>query len=397
VNTSQEDVLYSVEGSWRFSMRLDQEELPFNANFHNDGSRMLFSVYNDDEEITATSVDFQEDSIIINLPYFQSVLACRVESPDLITGSWLNLNKKDYSIPFIAERGKDFRFTNSKSSTRIADRYKVEFDTSSDNPWDAILLLENKEGSLSGTFLTETGDYRYLQGNIMNGKVYLSSFDGGHAFLFEATIDEDSLTNGIFKSGKHYETNWKAVANSDFQLSSPTSLTYLKDGFEHIDFSLPNQDGKIVSWSDLELDNKVVIIDIMGSWCPNCMDASVAIHSLRNLYPEDQVELVTIAFELTDDFELAKQRITKMQKQLGVEEKFLFGGLANKEKASAQLPMLNHIMSYPTLIFVGSDRKVAQIYTGFYGPGTGIYYDQFLTTTKGLLDSLLDKNHLAGN
>ncbi len=41
---------------------------------------------------------------------------------------------------------------------------------------------------LTGTFLTTTGDYRYLQGSVSGNKLYLSTFDGGHAFIFIARI-----------------------------------------------------------------------------------------------------------------------------------------------------------------------------------------------------------------
>ena len=68
---------------------------------------------------------------------------------------------------------------------------------------------------------------------------------------------------------------------------------------------------------------------------------------------------------------------------------FLYGGKASIENVSADFPMLNGIMSYPTLIFIGPDRKVEDIYTGFYGPGTGMYYDQFMNHTDSLLSRLV--------
>lgn len=173
-------------------------------------------------------------------------------------------------------------------------------------------------------------------------------------------------------------------------MRKPEELTFLEDGYNYIDFRLPNQDGDTVTWKELYLDNKVVILDIMGSWCPNCMDANKALHELTSKYPEDQVEIVTVAFELTKDLSVARKRLAKMQNDSGYERNdFIFAGYADKKRAKEVFPMLNHIMSFPTLIFIDKDRKVRQIYTGFYGPGTGKYYDNFMQNTSILLDEMI--------
>ena len=40
--------------------------------------------------------------------------------------------------------------------------------------------------SVAGTFLTETGDHRFLAGQVRGAEMYLSTFDGAHAFLYKA-------------------------------------------------------------------------------------------------------------------------------------------------------------------------------------------------------------------
>lgn len=66
------------------------------------------------------------------------------------------------------------------------------------------------ENNLTGTFLTESGDYRYLDGTVQANKLYLSCFDGAHAFLFEGKIEADNTINGIFYSGKNYKATWSS-------------------------------------------------------------------------------------------------------------------------------------------------------------------------------------------
>jgi len=378
-------------GSWRFVMDLGNTSLPFNAILAGSDESPTFLIVNADEQIELENVVFANDSIRAFFPVFQSELKLRVEAPGLVSGKWINHNKKDYSISIVGEYNQDFRFTSSKSSKTIPSRYKVLFDPTSDEPWDAILKIYNNEGKLTGTFLTETGDYRYLQGNIMNNKVYLSTFDGSHAFYFEADIQGDSLLNGVFLSGTHYQTDWLGSANQEFELTPPDKLTYIKDGFDYFDFSLPNQDGDTVGWNELNVNDKVVIVDIMGTWCPNCLDANKAIQRLISEYDQSDIDLITIAFEKTDDLDIAKERVFKMQSKLGLQKRFLFGGKASKKSASQAFPMLNHIMSYPTLIFIDRNREIRQIYTGFYGPGTGTYYEDFMEETDSLIASMINE------
>lgn len=378
-------------GIWRFSLQLGDKELPFTVELHlNDNPTA--TIHNQSETILIEDITIKNDSIYLDLPIFPSILAGKIESPELIIGHWINNSKEDYAIPYVAEYGKDFRFTSQPNYDIIQKSYKVQFDTMDEKPWDAILKINNHEGKLSGTFLTETGDYRYLDGNIVNEHIYLSTFDGSHAFYFSAKIKNDSLIDGVFLSGKHYSTDWKGAADADFELRKPEQITFLKEGFTHFDFRLPNQDGDTVSWADLNLENKVVVVDIMGSWCPNCIDANKALLELTKDYPIGQIEIITIACETTNDLKVAKKRLNKMNSNLeNTNTDFMFVGSTSKSKTGELFPMLSEIISYPTLIFIDKSQNIKQIYTGFYGPGTGKYYEEFMINTAVLLDEMVSE------
>ncbi len=387
---SKTDPRLEIAGMYRFALLLNPEELPFTGDLNFSDGNWKLTIYNGQEEIVVREIRVTEDSIIAMMPVFQSELKGRIESSDLITGSYINYSKSDTSsIPFIAEKGKDYRFTSTKSTSVLPEQYHARFVNADGSFSESILILANEQGRIKGTFLTETGDYRYLDGNIMNERVYLSSFDGAHAYYFEAYIKGDSLVNGIFRSGQKSITKWNAFADSSFVLRKADQLTYLNDGYEFIDFSLSNQHGDTVSWNDMQLQNKVVILDIMGSWCPNCMDATRALKTLSEPYSNAELHVIPIAFELTDDFQVAKKRIDKMQKDLDIQGEFLFGGYASKANATAKFPMLNHIMSFPTLIVIDKNRKIQLIYTGFYGPGTGKYHEEFMDQMSTLLLKLV--------
>jgi hypothetical protein len=61
----------------------------------------------------------------------------------------------------------------------------------------------------------------------------------------------------------------------------------------------------------------------------------------------------------------------------------------DKAEAAKTLPMLNKVLSFPTTIFIDRKGIVRQIHTGFSGPGTGIYYDEFVSDFNAFTEKLI--------
>lgn len=138
--------------------------------------------------------------------------------------------------------------------------------------YNAVGIFEQDGDKLSGTFLTPTGDYRYLDGHIDDNTLQLSAFDGEHAFfLFKAELTEKDQ-QGIFRSGRSKSEKWTAQRDFTASLPDANSLTYLKEGYDRLEFNFPDPEGNTVSLSDPRYQAKVVIVHLFGSWCPNCMD-----------------------------------------------------------------------------------------------------------------------------
>jgi len=51
--------------------------------------------------------------------------------------------------------------------------------------------------------------------------------------------------------------------------------------------------------------------------------------------------------------------------------------------------MLNHVMSYPTSIYLNREHQVVKIHTGFSGPGTPLYED-FVAENDVFLQTLIN-------
>jgi thiol-disulfide isomerase/thioredoxin len=365
--------------------------LPFQFDVKEKEGKLSFLIVNGKERIEVNSIQQKGDTLFAQLPVFESEFVLIVASDSGMHGWWKNYYKGDnYAIPVEAKYPYSSRFIASKkeSFAQVASTYEVTFSPGSEEAYPAIGLFEQKQDKVSGTFATETGDYRHLEGNVFGDSLYLSTFDGSHAFLFKAAI-KDSLLNGTFWSGNHFKENWIAHVNPKAELRNPDSLTFLKEGYEYIDFTLPDENTNMISLSDSAFSNKVLILQIMGSWCPNCLDETQYLSSLYKQYNSDGLEVIAIAFERTKDSSRAFANLKRLKEKTGAPYPMLLGGATRAEKAEDIFPMLNHIMSYPTAIFIDKDRKVRKIHTGFYGPGTGKYYEEFTRKTEQLIQELL--------
>ena len=384
-------------GVWRGVLQLnDTTELPFNFEIKQPNERLLIEIINGTERISVTEINFIFDSVIIKLPVFDSEFRCK-NYGDSLKGVWINHNRKDKNrIPFSAHSGNKQRFiikywTNYEPN--VQGTWEATFAPNTKDPDKAIgkfFQTNVVEGSkLTGTFATESGDYRYLEGIQANNRFLLSCFDGSHAFLFTATLRNDSLVNGRFYSGAHSHQTWVAVRNEKFQLRNPDSLTYLKAGYDKINFSFKNLEGKTVSLSDEKYKNKVVIVQLMGSWCPNCMDETKFFASLYNEEKNKGLEIIALAFERTDDFAKAVEKVSRVKNKFNAKYDFLITMKTGANQASEALPMLNNVMAFPTTIYIDKKGNVKKIYTGFYGPATGESYTHYVSETSTLIEKML--------
>ncbi|MFK8104342.1 MAG: TlpA disulfide reductase family protein [Saprospiraceae bacterium] len=402
-------------GYWRAILKLDPEnpeayqtekgvplrveelvegDLPFIFELVYDNEKDFhLEIINGEERIKVTDITIGrdrvrgQDTIVIKFPFYDSYVKGIYEE-NLIEGKWYVPNRGDYNIPFRAKHGQKQRFSSLKKTPKIdlTGKWETTFSVDTDEPYPAIGEFKQDGNHISGTFLTETGDYRFLEGTIQANKIYLSCFDGAHAFLFEAKILDDETLIGSFRSGSHYRTTWSAKKNPKVTLADPDSLTYLKEGYSKLEFSFPNTEGKMVSLTDEVYEGKVKIVQIFGTWCPNCKDETSFLAQYLKDNPTEDLKLIALAFEKYKGQEKALATLKNYKTTFGVDYEMLLAGYYDKAEAAKSLPMLNHILSYPTMIFIDKKGEIRRIHTGFSGPATSTYpafkkdFEQFVAT-----------------
>ncbi|HKC69767.1 MAG TPA: TlpA disulfide reductase family protein [Bacteroidia bacterium] len=380
------------DGLWRGVLTLDakkQLELPFIFNVYYAGGDPSITIFNADEKIVIDEIEVKNDSVFFQMPVFDSEFRCKF-FPGLMQGVWINHSKKENNvIPFSAIFGQTDRF-KARVITRadFSGRWETTFGVGTPDSSRAIGLFKQKMQVVTGTFLSESGDYRYLEG-IADGKnLYLSTFDGAHAYLFVGVVNEKGEVNGDFYSGLTGHEKFRAIPNSRAELRDPYSITKTVKGVP-VDFSFVNTEGTKISLSDEKYKNKVVIVQIMGSWCPNCMDETAYLSSLYNEYQGKGVEIIALAYERTTDIEKAKSNVQRLKSKYGAQYEFLITGLSGAVNAQKSLPFLSSVSAFPTTLYLNKQHEVAKIYTGYSGPATGPAYTKMKESIESLLNELI--------
>lgn len=380
------------EGKWLAQLQVqDNEVLPFTfAVNYNDKNAIAIQVFNAEEVIDVDEITIKGDSITIKMPVFEGYLKGKFTATE-IKGSFIK-ESLDRVVPFKAVFNNDVeRFKVDKTSdVSVTGVWETVFSPNTNESYIAKGIFKQVDAKVTGTFRTTTGDYRYLEGIVDGDSLKLSTFDGAHAFLFTAKAT-DSILEGTFYSGNHFKETFLAKRNEGYELPADTTLTYLNEGYKKIDFSFPDVNDKIVSLNDETYQNKVVIVQIMGTWCPNCLDETKFLNQFLREYKNEDLKIISLAFEYAKTKEGAFNKIKRLQDKVGVAYPILLAqyGNSSKQKAQQKLPMLNHILSYPTTILIDKKGDVRKIHTGFNGPATGEKYKEFKTDFTNTINSLL--------
>ena len=381
-------------GIWRGVITQQGQELPFNFTLKAGKEATAFEMilHNGTERILVDEVTRSGDSLFITFNFFDTEIRAGIENNTLV-GTYNKRYSDEHILGFRATFNDDKRFVakNDGNTTDVAGRYQVMFVEEDGTTYPAVAKLEQEGSRVTGTFLTETGDYRYLEGIADGNDLKLSAFDGTHLFLFTAKVAGDSLTDGDFWHAKYTHETWSGVKNPEASLSDQYALTYLKEVYDKMAFSFPNTEGEKVSLTDAKYQDKVVILQIFGTWCPNCLDETLYYRDWYNANKDRGAEIIGLAYENKADFDYASGRVNKMVKKLGVPYEMLIAGTSNKAEASKTLPMLNHIISFPTSIFLDRKGNVRRIHTGFSGPGTGEDYEKWQQSFTELTEELLSE------
>ena len=359
---------------------------------------------NGEERLRCDDIKQAGDSTTIRLHTFDAALVVRADGPDKMRGVWVKYDSKTpYRVPFTATRGEQPLFPPGAAGKpgAFGGTWRATFRDEKGVSYPAVGVFKQQGRRVRGTFLTSTGDYRYLSGDVAGQKLRLSTFDGNHAFLFTAQngppepidITKEYAPNtlfGNFYAGKSGHETWTANPDPQAKLPDADTLTYLKKGESRLSFNFPSiEAGKRISPTDARYRGKVVVVQILGSWCPNCMDETAFLAPWYAANKARGVEVIGLGYERSPAYDQAAPRLRKLRERYHIGYELAVAGVSDKDSVARSLPQLAKFLAFPTTIFLDKKGAVRSIHTGFAGPGTGQYYEEEKAHFNRTVDKLL--------
>ena len=377
----------SIAGLWSATVNVNGTEIPFKMEFSGDRAAVKGWFFNGEEREVSTGGTFENGSLVLNFDSYASSLKATMRN-GVLQGEYVQRGK---SLPIHAVRAvskppAEGKVPDISGLWYLQDVASIKHD---EKAWQFV--VEQRGADVSGAILRVDGDTGTLTGSYKDGKFVLSHFSGARPALIFVTPRRDG-TLAVELKGPHHEGALTAVRAERAVakgLDVPPDYDQhagVKDPSKPFIFSFPDLDGNMVANTDARFQGKVVLINITGSWCPNCHDEDEFLPTLYEKYHSQGLEIVALDFEEPEQLSNPVRLKTLIARD-GIQYPVLLGG----ETASAKekLPQAQGWDSWPTTYFVGRDGLVRKVHSGFPSHGSGELYQkekqQFMTEIESLL------------
>jgi len=383
-------------GPWHAWFDSPGGELPFGMMLQKTDDGWASQIINGPERINVPTTTWDGTKLVLDIDYYDALVTGKLSGNGTrLDGEWKRRGRDDTwpKLPFHAKAGPARRFPRIDVDTglpieyTVDGRWSVQF-SNSDEP--AVGIFERQpDDSIGGTFLTVGGDYGFLSGHLDGNRLRLSNFDGAHAFLFDAQIQPDGTLKGDFWSRDTWHEDWTAKRDANAALPEAFGRSKWVGGRRLADLVFPDADGMMWSLDSPDWRGHPRIIEVFGTWCPNCHDETRYLVELDKKYRSRGLRIIGLAFELTGDFKRDARQVKRYARRHNVEYPLLIVGAADRDEIATKFPVLDRIRAYPTTIFMDAEGDVHAIHSGFSGPATGEEYKKLQAEFEKLIGELL--------
>jgi thiol-disulfide isomerase/thioredoxin len=256
-------------------------------------------------------------------------------------------------------------------------------------------VVQQTGSQVSAAILRVDGDTGSMTGEFRNDRFKLSHFDGARASILEIVPESHGTLEVDLKGFHNPDKHFHAVRLTEAKTSglpepaNPDEHTQIRNWNEPLRFSFPDLNGNTVSSTDARFKDKVVIVNVTGSWCPNCHDEAPFLAELYRNYHSQGLEIVALDFEEADQ----RKDPTRLQvfiKKYGIDYTYLIAG--EPSELQNKLPQAVNLNSWPTTFFIGRDGRVRAIHAGFAAAASGPFNLALKKQTTEQVERLLSEN-----
>jgi peroxiredoxin len=388
----------SLAGIWQATITINGTDFPFRLELapdpaKNTGVQGWF--FNGDLRVPSTSGSFENGTLILNFDHYATKLQATLKD-GVLQGQYGPYSKE---LRPVTARRLTGAAGDKQSAPNIGGLWELEGVDSKKGERAWRLIVNQKGAEVSAAILRVDGDTGTLTGRFQpdnggangGGAFVLSHFSGARPALLSLRTAADG-TLSVRLTGPRGATDLTATRPAAARSkglpepSDPEHHTTVKDASEPFRFSFTDLNGKTVSNTDARFRGKVVLVNITGSWCPNCHDEAPFLEGLYRKYRAAGLEIVALSFE--DEQQLKDPtRLRAFIKQYGLEYTVLLAG--QTDELSAKLPQAVNLDAWPTTFFLGRDGRVRAVHAGFPGPASGDLHRQALREFEAQVELLL--------
>ena len=386
-----------INGLWDATVNSNGADVPFRFEIAVNGADAQGFFFEGDRRVGSSSGRFVDGVLTLEYDHLNTVLEAVLKGGEL-AGTYRNkrANARPQDVRMKRFTPAAIGGTDAPSlggtweMRRLAEEATASRDT---RTWNVFLRQSGAE--FSGTILRVDGDTGTLVGHWQNGKLTLSHFAGERPNLFEATLNKDGTLAVTLNGTAHYLVvrSGEARAKGIPEPPDPSRYTSVKDPTTPFRFAFPDLSGKLVSDTDARFREKVAILSIGGSWCPNCHDEAPFLSELYKEYHARGLEIVGLMFENDPDPKVHRPRVQSFIKRYGIQYPMLIAGTTSPSPTSKTiaeaLPQIVNFGAYPTTIFLGRDGRVRSVHAGFASPATGAEHVRLKQEMRDLVERLL--------
>jgi thiol-disulfide isomerase/thioredoxin len=381
----------SVAGPWEGTVVVDNMTIPFRLDITGKPNKLQAAFINGDERVTSSRATQVKDAVELDFDQYAESLRGNLEGGELkgiIAGKFGPGPRSE--LPFEAHRYVPQPDPPAGTVPDIGGLWEIEVKSpKGENAWR--LVVRQTGADVSAAILRVDGDTGALTGRYRGGKFVLSHFSGERPYMMEAAIQPDgslAITLHDYTGARELPAYRPAEARAKGlpEPTDPAQHTHVAGATKPFEFSFPDISGRTVSNSDARYLGKVVLVNITGSWCPNCHDEAPFLAQLYDKYRIRGLEIVALDFEEPEQI-ADLTRLRWFVQHYGIHYTVLVGG--DPDDVNKKIPQLVNLNSWPTSVFIGRDGLVKSIHAGFASPASGDFNGQLKAEFTARVEALL--------
>jgi thiol-disulfide isomerase/thioredoxin len=309
----------STAGLYDATINFNGTEIPFKFEFAGQGANIKGWFFNGDEREISASGSLENGKLILNFDSYLAKLTGTFKD-GVFDGEYGPMLGHTYAVHMVHAVNKP---ASARQAPSIAGQWDLTGVKSGKGESAWRLILRQSGAEISGAILRVDGDTGTLVGRYeKDGQFVLSHFAGSRPALMiirpasDGTLDVSLSALHGFSDMKAYRPE-EAVAKGLAQPTDPNLHTSIKDPTRPFSFSFPDLNGKIVSNTDARFRGKVLVINLTGSWCPNCHDEAPFLAAMDDKYRKQGLEVIALNFEEADQLK-NPTRLRAFMKEYGI-------------------------------------------------------------------------------